>query len=363
MKTIRRVFTLLELMLVLTILALIAGSATLMVSDSADEAIHQNNLDRLSQLRDAICGNPSALTPSNPSISGYVADMGRLPRNINELLVQNATYTDIGSLTQPSYAINNNCRVGYGWRGPYLQVPFNSAGLREFRDAWGTINPVSDLDARNFGWNYPSSLPVDFSLPMQSYGRDGLAGGSGHDADIPGAATPLITSDDWRMPLSTLVIPTVRLYMFNNANTTTYHTNFLRNKDIRIGFLTEQNADLNWNTALGNACLDLVSDNVLRVTNAAIPTNRTITITPTAALRLSFSANNSSGQAKSIPCGLRTPVLLLQTNTVAGAKLKQQIATSNAAVNSSAVCRQDLIFLPRGSLPGSNVLEFDIYVP
>lgn len=156
-------FTLIELLLVIVILAAIAGSAVAMLETATGDA--QVRFDdtkvRLERLRTAIVGPEGATTPQ-----GFVADVGRLPVNLTELV------------ECPAALVGANPPI---WRGPYLRTLPAPGGALVFPDGWGS-STGAPLD---FGWNVHLHLsladdattiaPIESGdLHVQSLGSDGV---------------------------------------------------------------------------------------------------------------------------------------------------------------------------------------------
>lgn len=209
-------FTLLEMLMVIGLLAVVMTTSTSLITDEgASERQLQVQQDataaRWHQIRTAIIGDVN-LTLSNPSMMrGYVADMGRLPVNIEEL-------RSIG--TQPAwtrYDINTvNANVPAdtvflwgGWRGPYLYT----AGSQFFRDAWLNESAVALDDAINHGWvvtHLPETVPACITeldctdIQVQSLGNDGALGGVDFNADfplnppLPDPPLNLVSANEWQ---------------------------------------------------------------------------------------------------------------------------------------------------------------------
>lgn len=83
-------FTLLELVLVLFLIALMASAALLLTEGVEDQARYDETKRRMELIRKAIVGDPSRTVNGGPEISGFVADMGRLPGCVAELLTPGA---------------------------------------------------------------------------------------------------------------------------------------------------------------------------------------------------------------------------------------------------------------------------------
>ncbi len=149
-------FTLLELVVVLAILAVVTTLALRSLDQVQDQKRDEANRDGIEALRDAVLGSPDdRASDGSPTLGGFVADMGRLPRAVE----------DGGTLTMAELWLNpgqpfdvrqalvaNGVPLAYedpqvfvsgGWRGPYLRLPI---GAQIWQDGWG--NPVtSPLDS------------------------------------------------------------------------------------------------------------------------------------------------------------------------------------------------------------------------
>lgn len=104
-------FTLVELLVVLVILAVLAGMVIPLLGESAEQgrlAVTQANLQRM---REVIVGAPQA--------PGYLADTGKLPRTIKDLFIVPAD--NLAYLPQNLQTWNPVAKRG--WRGPYLLDP------------------------------------------------------------------------------------------------------------------------------------------------------------------------------------------------------------------------------------------------
>ncbi len=199
-------FTLLEMVLVLFLLGLMA-STTLMLSEGVeDQAKYDETKRRMEIIRKAIVGDPTRTVNGSPEISGFVADMGRLPRCVSELLtLGNAKIPNTDpktyespcddTITITAWNIDTKTGLGSGWRGPYIQVLPERNGDLRFRD--GYLNTGTDasgvtgsnLDASNVldderysGWTWrlyksdnteTTDITNAVSVRLQSYGLDG----------------------------------------------------------------------------------------------------------------------------------------------------------------------------------------------
>lgn len=203
----KRGFTLLELLVVITLMGLVATAGLAMVNSLSErertDIPHDLTKSKLAQIRYAMIGDISLNLNNSPMLSGYVADMGRLPANINELIelgVQPA-WTSIALSGVTAGAIGE---VWGGWRGPYLTGTPEGA-IRTFRDGWGT--PTDPAKPDDFGWVVglsPVTVPACTTVPdctditVQSLGANGLPGGAAFDADYPATGLNLVSANEWQ---------------------------------------------------------------------------------------------------------------------------------------------------------------------
>jgi type II secretory pathway pseudopilin PulG len=121
--------TLLELILVVTILAAVALMTVSQVTDNTSQVRFEDTKQRLEQIREAIIGDTSRTLNGQPEIRGYVADMGSLPEDLDALLIK--------PVGQPRYQPDEeDTGLWAGWNGPYLRASPGSAPP-EFLDGWG----------------------------------------------------------------------------------------------------------------------------------------------------------------------------------------------------------------------------------
>lgn len=180
-----RGLTLLELLMVVTILSAVAWMSLGLVSNNADQVRFEDTRNRLQAIRRAIVGDTSRTLNGQPELRGYVADMGNLPADLNELIAQG---------TQPDYGYDPTYGLWAGWNGPYLAAA-ELLGSPRFQDGWGRNDGSS-----NFGWRYVTDPSGD--LTIQSYGRDGEPGGTGdYEADYP-PGQPYIAANAYRLSIT-----------------------------------------------------------------------------------------------------------------------------------------------------------------
>src|SRR5262249_50033275 len=102
--TARRGMTLVELLVVLTILAILAAAAMTATEVFVDQGRYDANARTLTSIREAVVGPDNARqTDGTVLVSGFVADMGRLPVAVG---------------TDPTTALAEL------WANPYPQNPF-----------------------------------------------------------------------------------------------------------------------------------------------------------------------------------------------------------------------------------------------
>ena len=226
-------FSLLELLVVVSLLGMLALATTVMVDNTDDQQRFELTRARLQQIRNAIVGDTTRTLNDEPVLSGFAVDMGRLPTNLNELMELPAganVWQGFPISTSSASAVGE---VYAGWRGPYLDV-MPSAGAsatRAFRDGW-----ANDDGSDNFGWAVATSgtSPNHTALSVKSYGADGAAGGASvYEEDYPVSGN-LIEPNDWQVDLTAVDpafritingllnqdYPNLRLYVFfmkNNA--------------------------------------------------------------------------------------------------------------------------------------------------
>jgi prepilin-type N-terminal cleavage/methylation domain-containing protein len=215
-------FTLLELVIVIGLLSILAIGATAMLEDDGDWRRAQETPQRWDAIRKAILGDGSVDATGNFNLNGYVADMGRLPLNIKELMLEDIGSNPIAPNTTPQPAWGNfalfqktsatNCAttpedcywLGGGWRGPYLYT----AGNKKYRDGWGNVNTDDVDDALNFGWQVTENTAsgftpsiTDFFVQSLGLGNEVGLGANANDtnrADYPeDVGLAMVSENEW----------------------------------------------------------------------------------------------------------------------------------------------------------------------
>lgn len=180
-------FTLMEMLLVLFIMGLLASAATMMTGNLDTQARYDETRQRTEMVKRAIVGDHTRTVNGGPEVRGFVADMGRLPDCLRELLDGKCADADTVTL----WANDANTGLWSGWNGPYLDV----LGTPVFHDGWGNTGT-----APNYGWNFAVDH-ANGTLLLQSYGSDGAAGGTDYAADYP-ASGNLLESEDHLIDLA-----------------------------------------------------------------------------------------------------------------------------------------------------------------
>ncbi len=152
----RRGLTLLELLAVLMILAITTTIAVVSTQGVLDQSRYEATQTTLQQLKQAVVGRQDARqTDGTVVVSGFVADTGRLPQDVEELLAKPDDLVEF--TTEPVSGVP----LPRGWNGPYLET---GIGQSEPLDGWG----------RSFVFRLPDAT----SAEITSQGADG-------DSDLP----------------------------------------------------------------------------------------------------------------------------------------------------------------------------------
>ena len=139
--------TLLELLVVLMILSIVLTAAVRTWDVTLERGRAETTARKLSQLVQAIIGDPDYIVAGHRADFGFVGDMGRLPDSLRELVFAPA-------VTPPESS---------RWRGPYLRSTFNESPDGFQIDGWG--------DTIVYGRQYYRTTD---SLFVRSYGGRGM---------------------------------------------------------------------------------------------------------------------------------------------------------------------------------------------
>ena len=155
----KRSLTLIEMIIVISILAIVSTSLISVVGDTDDQLRYDETVSRLEAVKKALIGETD-LVNGQIVVSGFIADMGRLPKeaavtgtfDLTELI-------ELGS--QSKWTFDSNSGLSQGWRGPYVNF---SSGESRINDAWGN-EIVATMDS------------VSQDVTLTSFGSDGVIGG------------------------------------------------------------------------------------------------------------------------------------------------------------------------------------------
>ena len=182
-------FTLLEMVLVLFLIGLLASAGLLFTEGVEDQAKYDETKRRMELIRKAIIGDATRTINGAPEVSGFAADMGRLPECIREVIVSEKC----DGTSQDPWAIDPDTGFGYGWRGPYIQTIADRKGEFRFRDGYN-----NDDDTENFGWHFTVAAS---SVQLQSEGFDIVSELDNFPQPISSVIPSLIVKNDWLVTL------------------------------------------------------------------------------------------------------------------------------------------------------------------
>jgi prepilin-type N-terminal cleavage/methylation domain-containing protein len=170
--------TLVELVVVLAILALVAGAALTATGSLVDETKYETTQSELRTLESALLGSFDAASRGPEEAIAFVADVGRLPRVASTEADRALAELWERPLDVPVFAIASapgdpEVRLPSGWRGPYLGLGF---GAPRLVDGWG--RPYACLAADD------ALAPLGAEIAkVRTFGADQAAGGAGFEAD------------------------------------------------------------------------------------------------------------------------------------------------------------------------------------
>jgi prepilin-type N-terminal cleavage/methylation domain-containing protein len=213
--------TLMELIIVVALLSIVALASVSLIVDTGEWKRQQATEEQWLSVKRSILGDNVVDVHHFREYSGFVADMGRLPNCLRELIRPFDCEPDLSlanRLTAFTQDIDSN--QWYGWRGPYLGVP----GANEYRDGWrnrGRDDNTGNDDDVNYGWLFGTGAPngtecqnadVEQQQPgaiiLQSCGDDGDVDNTetGFQGDYPyaeadGTYIPLVTRHDYQVDI------------------------------------------------------------------------------------------------------------------------------------------------------------------
>jgi prepilin-type N-terminal cleavage/methylation domain-containing protein len=248
-------FTLIEMTVVLLLITLLASVAIRETNSLSFQVRYEQTQERLERIREAILGNPRQIINGQQAISGFVADMGRLPNNLHELLEREfcsdreystqATCAAAGKIwnPQPDWTFHSASGLWYGWRGPYLNISGSALDDDASVDGWGRMAQdfctniiYTDETActtngatwtllandNNYGWwfidlfNLTNNASDSGNLIVQSFGKNHQKDNSipttvDYENDYPPNSNsngtvfypnPIVRQQDWQIDIS-----------------------------------------------------------------------------------------------------------------------------------------------------------------
>ena len=194
MRSTRKAFTLVELVVVLAIIAVLTHLAVRETWRIRDGELSKRADRQLEDIRDSVYSRAGS------GSGGFLADMGRMPRladgTLSELwkMPTNALPYGVRRAVAPNLCANvpesPNVYVPSGWRGPYLKLP---AGKSRLRDPWG--NPVESVDSAGLSRLWDTNGIV---IAVSHYGPTAQHGGEKRMSLVPegGAESRLVVMSD-----------------------------------------------------------------------------------------------------------------------------------------------------------------------
>ncbi|MBW2020520.1 MAG: type II secretion system protein GspG [Deltaproteobacteria bacterium] len=180
-------FTLLELVVVLTIIGFLVMIMTGVYSGEDDQKRFEQTREQMEEIRKALLGSDGTYASGQRRFAGYIADMGGLPALVDVLGTPGDTSDDQpeglwdqGGL--PDWEHKAASRTWMGWRGAYIEAPPGNV----LKDGWG--NPLVFSVANG-------------DMTIKSYGADGAedtGGETGFDEDI----TLIINNTEYLAPVA-----------------------------------------------------------------------------------------------------------------------------------------------------------------
>jgi len=193
-------FTLIELLMVILIIAATTKIIAVSMQEFGYTSRYEQTQSRLDSISQAIIGTPERTINGQPDISGFVADVGRLPESVRELIQRRGdcdndafdynqtactgngdTWTDVWTDIPASFT-NDQTGLVFGWNGPYLKVSYNPNNTDTFTDGWGNES------ANNYGWVTCLWDDTDDTASL------GLANNLPNDTSSPANGSPLCSN-------------------------------------------------------------------------------------------------------------------------------------------------------------------------
>lgn len=121
-----RGFTLLEIIIVLAVLAILAGIAVPTMYRQIASSRQKATREEMANLKRALIGDKRRIQNGMRSDFGYLGDWGNLPERLDGLV----------RAQSPRWYYDKVRKIGAGWNGPYISETF-SGGKEDYKyDAW-----------------------------------------------------------------------------------------------------------------------------------------------------------------------------------------------------------------------------------
>jgi prepilin-type N-terminal cleavage/methylation domain-containing protein len=118
-------FTMVEMLMTISLVAVLSAVATTQFIDYRKEAKTAVTNKKLSELREAITGNPDLIANGQYVKPGFIVDTGSVPAALEDLAVQGSAYPNFDMYEKR------------GWRGPYINTT-PGGDTTWSQDGWGT---------------------------------------------------------------------------------------------------------------------------------------------------------------------------------------------------------------------------------
>lgn len=151
-RSTRHGMTLLELLVVLIILAIVATVAVNSLQPRVETVRFEQTRSQIDQVQESVIGRRGdRQADGSIMVSGFVADVGRLPRPLSRNIDEDRNSSMLAELWDANSSLASNfpfqfrsgptqptdyssVQLPCGYRGPYLQLPL---GAKDILDSWG----------------------------------------------------------------------------------------------------------------------------------------------------------------------------------------------------------------------------------
>ncbi len=183
-----RGFTLLEVAVTISIMALILTGGVSLLTQPLEFDREQETIDNLKALKRAILGDRDAVSQEIRTDFGFIGTMGSVPVAMSDLWLMG---------TQPAFTLDTSLKLGTGWAGPYIEVPPLTEADALGLDGWGnaivldTVAGVSlstgqNYTARLISPGSDAALGTNDDLTVELYQTDAIATIAGYVYDSVG---------------------------------------------------------------------------------------------------------------------------------------------------------------------------------